>query len=136
MKVRIVLIAGALIAASAALAGTPAAKSASVTIIHVQKGCHVWQSGGKQFPTGTISIARGGRLVVVNQDTDGQKLVQLGGPAKLKLPVALKMNGRARVTFAKAGIYRLGTKVFEVEGMPEVKTVGPNYVLRLTVVVR
>lgn len=139
MKLRLIGLATgavALLTASAALAGSSAATSASVTIIHVQKGCHVWKYGAKQSPTAKISLARGARLVVVNQDIDGHKLVELGGPARLKLPAGMKMNGRAVVTFAKAGVYRLGTKSFEVMGMPEVKTAGEDNVLRLTVSVK
>lgn len=126
---------GALVVVTAALgAGTTPVKHASYTIVHVQKGCHVWVVGGKQLASSRVQLARGGIVAVLNQDIDGHKLVQLAGPAKLHL-AALKMNGRATIRFTKPGVYRLGTKPFEMKGAPMVETIGPDHVLRLTVVV-
>jgi plastocyanin len=128
--------------AVAALAGASAAlgarhvpiKQTTYTIVHVQKGCHVWLVNGKRVAASRVHLARGGTIRFINNDVDGHKLIRLAGPAKLNLP-ALGMNGRATVRFSKAGSYVLGTKVFEMKGMPEMETVGRDNVLRLTVVV-
>lgn len=125
----------AALAVPPALAAPSAAGNASFMIIHVRKGCHVWVAGRTASPTSKVTLARGGTISFLNRDTDGQRLVELAGPAKLRLP-ALGRNSRATVTFPKAGVYKLGTKIFEVKGMPELETVGPDNVLRMTVVVR
>lgn len=128
-------VVGALVVASAALgASQTPVRHASFTIIHVQKGCHVWLTGGKQSVSARVPLARGGTVSFLNQDIDGHRLIQLAGPAKLHL-AALKMNGRTSILFTKPGVYRLGTKTFALKGMPDMKTIGPDNVLKLTIVV-
>ena len=132
----LVAVIAAVVGASAAVAGGHApAKSASLSIVHVQKGCHVWVEDGKQSADLRIPLARGGRLSVLNQDIDGHKLVEVAGPVKLKLPTSMQMNGRMILTFPMAGVYQLDTSTFQLKGMPDVRTTGADNVLRLTVVV-
>lgn len=132
----LVAVTAAAIGASAAVAGGHApAKSASLTIVHVQKGCHVWVKNGKQSANLRIPLARGGRLSVLNQDIDGHKLVEVAGPAKLKLPTSMQMNGRTILTFPATGVYQLDASTFQLKGMPDVKTTGADNALRLTIVV-
>lgn len=115
--------------------GSPTTKNASLKIIHVEKGCHVFSGSMGKAARMSLSIARGGFVTIRNQDIDGHKLVQVAGPAKLKLP-ALKMNDVAKLTFKKAGRYTFATKTFELKGMPEMETMGEDNMLRLVVVVK
>jgi hypothetical protein len=111
--------------------------SARLTIIHVQKGCHVWSASGKGTPSAGVKVVlkRGQRLTVLNQDLDTHKLVRLAGP-KVALGKAMSMNDRVTVAFPKPGIYKLRTMKMETPGMPEVKTMGRDNLLAMLVVVR
>ena len=110
--------------------------SARLTIVHVQKGCHVWSnSRGAQAAGVKVFIKRGQRLAVLNQDLDTHKLVRLAGP-KIALGKALSMNDRVTLTFRQPGVYKLHTKKVETPGMPEVTTSGPDHILAILVVVR
>jgi len=110
--------------------------STRLTIVHLQKGCHSW-STGKGAPAEGVKVVlkRGQRLTVVNQDLDTHKLVRLTGP-KIALGKALSMNDRVTFRFSKAGVYKLRTKKIETPGMPEIKTIGPDHILAMLVVVR
>jgi plastocyanin len=129
-----VLIAALALTAAALAAGQAPIRHASLTVIHVQKGCHIWTVGQRQLVSPRVPLARGGTITFRNHDVDGHRLVQVAGPAKLHL-AKLGMNGRAVVKFTKPGVYRLRTKTFEMMGMPEMKTTGPDNTLKLTVVV-
>src|SRR5204863_232892 len=107
-KTTLLVVAAALVAASPAAGGS----SATITISHEMKGCHMWQLGsGKLAPTLKISLAKGTTLRFVNNDIMPHKLVQLAGPrATLVRP---NMNRLAAVSTAKlthAGTYRFMTK--------------------------
>ena len=91
--------------------------NARVTIVHLQKGCHSWSSG-KRAP-----------------DLDTHKLVRLAGP-KIALGKPLMMNDRVTLTFKTPGVYKLHLHQIEMEGMPEVKTIGPDHFLAMVIVVR
>jgi plastocyanin len=127
--------------ATAALVGSNAygsrttTKKASLRIVHVEKGCHVFSGSMGNAATMRLSIARGGLVTMRNRDVDGHTLVQTAGPVKLTVR-SLKMNGLAKLTFKKAGRYTFVTKTFELEGMPEMETMGKNNMLRLIVVVK
>ncbi|HSI98570.1 MAG TPA: hypothetical protein VK926_09420, partial [Gaiellaceae bacterium] len=100
--------------------------SARLTIVHVQKGCHVWSNGkGAQAAGAKIVLKRGQRLTVLNQDLDTHKFVRLAGP-KVATGKAMSMNDRVTLTFRKPGVYKLRTKKIEMPGMPAVKTVGAD----------
>lgn len=130
----VAVIAAAALVASATAGSARPAKSAKLTIVHVQKGCHVFSDTAGKTAALNVAIARGGSITILNQDIDGHKLVESAGPSKLALQ-ALRMNDDAVLTFAKAGVYRFSTKTFELKGMPPVKTMGMDNALRLTVVV-
>jgi len=107
---------------------------ARLTIVHVQRGCHIW-SNGKQTAAGVkVLLRRGERLSVLNQDIDTHQLVRVAGP-KVALGPALAMNGKTTVRFAKAGVYRLKTEKAAMPGMPEVETMGTDHLLAAIVVV-
>ncbi len=120
---------GAFIVANAVAAG---AATKRVTITHVQKGCHVWSVGAAQTASLRLTLHRGDRLTVVNQDLDMHKLVQVSGP-QTKAGPFMMMNQRVSIRFAKAGLYRFHTRVADMRGMPEAKTTGPDNKLVLTV---
>jgi len=110
--------------------------SASVTIVHVQKGCHSWTTGQGAPATGVEAVLKPGqRLTVVNQDIDAHRLARLAGP-KIALGPVLEMNDRVTVTFKTAGVYKLHLHQVEMEGMPEVETIGPDHFLAMVIVVR
>ena len=48
----------------------------------------------------------------------------------------MMMNEKQVLTFKQPGSYRFKTKVIEMGPMMEVKTIGPDNILRLTVSVR
>jgi len=109
---------------------------ARLTIVHVQRGCHLWTVGKSDPKAGVKVVLRPGqRLSIVNQDLDTHKLVRLSGPS-IALGKPLSMNDRFTLRFSKAGIYKIRTKKVELPGMLEVKTTGPDRILALLVVVR
>jgi len=125
--------------ASVALVGAAVAapKSATLTIRHQMKGCHSWAfTGGAWNPTQSITLARGAKLTVIDNDVMPHKLVQLSGPqAKLSTPAMKHMGAQASVVFSKAGNYAFGTKAGE-DYTSGIKTIGEDNVLRLIVTVK
>ena len=110
--------------------------SAKLTILHVQKGCHVWSRGkSKPAPGAKVTLRRGQRLTIVNQDLDAHKLLRLKGP-RISLGKKLGFNDRVTLRFTRAGVYKLRTKKIEIPGQPEFSTTGVDYILALVVVVR
>jgi hypothetical protein len=105
-------------------------------IAHVLRGCHVWNDGRRRAATMRLSMPRGGRLTVLDQDLDPHQLVELKGP-RLRMPAPMAMMGTGRLRFMRPGVYRLATKTVELPGqsMPEATTVGPDNQLRLVVTV-
>jgi plastocyanin len=110
----------------------------TVTIRHQMRGCHSWSfANGPYKATLKIHVDRDTALVFVNTDVMPHKLVQVAG-AKVTLvkPNMNHMSARTSVTFPKAGVYRFMTKAGEdYPMMGELKTIGEDNVLRLTVVV-
>src|SRR5262245_13690972 len=102
------------------------------TIVHVTKGCHVWSVGAKQSASIDLTLHAGGTLAVVNQDLDMHKLVQIAWRTSKPGPFMM-MNQRVVLRFATAGLYRFHTRVADMRGMPEAKTIGPDNKLLLTV---
>jgi hypothetical protein len=125
--------------ASVALVGAAVAapKSATLTIRHQMKGCHSWAfPGGAWSATQSITLARGAKLTVIDNDVMPHKLVQLSGPqAKLTTPAMNHMGAQATVVFNKAGNYVFGTKAGE-DYTSGIKTIGEDNVLRLVVTVK
>jgi hypothetical protein len=125
----------ALVAAAPAGAGS----SATITISHQMRGCHMWQLGnGKPAPTLNIALKAGTVLRFVDNDVMPHKLVQLSGP-KLSLTSANMnhMSASMSVKLARKGTYRFTTKPGEdYKQFASMKTVGEDYVLRLTIHVK
>jgi len=105
---------------------------ADLTIIHVQRGCHVWSDGTSQMPTMRLTLQAGQMLRIMNQDVDMHRMMELAGP-QMMLGAAMKQGQAETLTFAEPGTYRFMTKVSDMVGMAEVATSGPDNTLRLTV---
>ena len=129
------LIAAALTALAVAATALAASPAVHVTIRHQVQGCHSWSiNGGAWKAVQTVKLASGASIVFKNTDVMPHKLIQLSGP-KLTLGKAANMNKMSatyKLTFTKAGVYKLGTAAGE-DYMKGVKTVGEDNVLRLTV---
>jgi hypothetical protein len=113
--------------------GAAAAPAGStLNIVHVQRGCHVWSNGTKSGATMQMMLAAGGTLRVTDEDVDPHKLIQVAGP-KVMLGKAMMTGDVAQISFPTKGVYRFTTKTLEMPGMAEVKTIGPDNHLMLTV---
>jgi hypothetical protein len=115
-------------------------RSADLTIIHVQHGCHVWTDmQASQTPSAEVTLQRtamvrvsdalhadgwvmalgqAATLEIANMDLDTHQLVQLAGTA-VGRPEPMAMNGKAALRFTRPGAYRFQTRVVE---KPEVST--------------
>ncbi len=138
MKKLMLTLAGLGLAATM-LAGTAAGigpRTAKLTIVHLQKGCHSWSNGKTTSASAKLQLHTNGRLVIANQDIDTHRLVQLAGPARVATGgTMMMMNKGMSLVFKKAGVYRFKTVTVEMPGeeMPEVETDGPDHNLLLTV---
>jgi plastocyanin len=129
-------------AATAALALTataPAGGAKTVTISHTMRGCHMWQLGnGKLQPSFSMTIAAGTAVRFVNNDIMPHKLIQTAGP-KLRVAHANMnhMSASTSVKFQQRGLYKFMTRAGEdYPNMPEMHTMGKDYVLHLAVLVK
>jgi hypothetical protein len=135
------------------LSASAAPTTASLKIRHEVRGCHSWSLNGGAFKTfQTIHLAKGGSILVTNNDVMYHQLVKTSGPAiafklvktgmpmagTVKLPFAAGMMGRpgasVKMTFRSAGVYKLTTK-FGEDYMPMGETIGEDNVLRAIVTV-
>ena len=129
------LVAAALVSVSPAAAGS----TATITISHEMKGCHMWQLGGGKLTPNLIATLKAGTVLrFVNNDIMPHKLIQSGGP-KLMLAHA-NMNHLSAISTVKLtakGTYRFTTKPGEdYKLFAGHKTIGEDYVLHLTVHVK
>ena len=116
-------------------AASPSARTTKLTIQHVQKGCHVWSNGSQRAASMRLNLRQGAHLLLLDQDIDPHGLVQIAGP-KVSFRGHMMMGQSQTISLAKAGLYRFKTKVIEMGPMMEVKTIGPDNTLRLTISVR
>jgi len=147
----------ALLVAAAALAGSAAAKlstAATLQIHHQTKGCHAWAVNGSSAykVAQAIHLAKGGTLIVTNNDVMSHQLLKTSGPAvtikltnpgaattgKLKAPYATglmpHMGATVKVSFSRPGVYKFTTKEGD-DYYPGIKTTGPDNILHATIVV-
>jgi plastocyanin len=124
---------GAMMGSATAPAATSAADQ--LTIVHVQKGCHVWSKGAMQMASMRLVIEPGQMLRIMNQDVDMHRLIELAGPQHMLLGGPMKQGQTDAIRFTTPGVYRFGTKVSPMKGMPPMPTIGPDNTLRLTVTV-
>ena len=139
MKRLLIIFAGLALVASLAAGGfaatTKAPKSSTIMIRHQVRGCHSWSvNGGAYRATLRTSLARGGTITFMNMDVMPHKLLKTSGPAIhfAGKPNMNHMSASVKVTFSKAGVYKLTTKPGE-DYMKGMKTIGGDNVLRLTV---
>jgi hypothetical protein len=69
--------------------------SAELTIVHIVNGCHNWTDGKTIAEKAYVTLQRGGRLTILNQDVDIHKLVQFAGP-RIATGTAMAMNATAQ----------------------------------------
>ena len=129
------VVAAALLAVSPAAAGS----TATITISHEMRGCHMWQVGnGKLAPSLTTTLKAGATLRFVNNDIMPHKLIQSAGP-KLTLvhPNMNRLSAVSTVKLTRRGTYRFTTKPGEdYKIFAGHKTIGEDYVLHLMVHVK
>ena len=106
-----------------------------VTIVHVQKGCHVWSDAGKQMAALHLTMHTGQMLTVMNQDVDMHRMFETMGPSMMQLGGPMGQGITRTLTFTKPGTYMFRTKTSPMQGMAEVPTTGPDNNLKLTVTV-
>ena len=106
-----------------------------LTIQHVERGCHVWSNGKMTATMVRLHLKTGQKLAIVDLDVDAHQMMQFAGPAHLRMGGPMTMNHDLTMTFAKKGVYRLGTETVETPGAMDVKTAGPDNNLRLVVTV-
>ena len=130
------LVAGlATVATVDVYAATKAPTRATIVIRHETHGCHSWSlNSGAYKASLTAHIARGGTIIVRNNDVMPHKLIQKSGPAVHFIGhMAMgHMSASVKVSFPKAGVYRLLTKPGE-DYSKGIKTTGEDNILRLTV---
>jgi hypothetical protein len=147
------LAAAGLAAALASGAGASSRSSSTVIIRHQLHGCHAWSVDGTAFRADQATrLLRGGSITVVDNDVMPHVLVQTSGPARariVRLPgmmggmattlrgagLMAHMGASVRATLPKRGVYTFTTKAGE-DYMAGVRTLGPDNVLRLKVLVR
>jgi hypothetical protein len=120
---------------SGAVAATPSGALAAheLSIVHVQRGCHDWSTQGHMAAAMSLRLHHGDMLTIMNSDVDGHMLMQQAGPQVLMHHARMMMNARSWVRFDRPGLYRFTTRTFGMANMPEVKTIGPDHHLALTV---
>ena len=109
-----------------------AGTAAELTIVHIVQGCHNWTDGKTIAEKADVTLRHGGRLTILNQDVDIHKVVELAG-TRIATGKGLPMNASVKLRFATPGLYRFKTATSEMPGMPEMKTVGPDFRLMLVV---
>lgn len=116
-----------------ALSVASLAATTNLDIQHVRDGCHVWSKSGRQASSLRLSLIRGARLQVLNRDLVPHQLVQVAGP-NLALQGHMMIGKTQLITFKQPGVYLFKDRVVEM-GPMNVKTIGPDNMLRLTVFV-
>jgi plastocyanin len=155
LAVLTVVVAVAGVASAVAFASGSASAHSTLVIRHQLHGCHAWSLNGSAYKASqAVTLSRGGSISITNNDVMPHKLVVTSGPAVTitrlnagmagtgmgaKGPFApamlARMGSSSKVTFTKAGVYKLTTKPGE-DYMSGVKTIGDDNVLKLTVTVR
>ncbi len=138
MSVKGTLLLAALVGLVATSAAS-AAGTATITISHQMRGCHMWQLGsGKPKATLSVTLKAGTVVRFVDNDVMPHKLIQVGG-SKLRLSHASMnhMSASTSVKLVSKGIYRFTTKAGEdYPRFSSMKTMGEDYVLHLIVHVK
>jgi plastocyanin len=119
-------------------ATTTSPRSVKVLIQHQMRGCHAWSINGGAFrATQFARLATGGSATFTDNDIMSHKLILTKGPAvKFVGQAAMNhMGASVKVVFTRAGTYRFTTKFGEDYKGMDMKTVGEDNVLHLTITV-
>ncbi len=157
MKRLAVVLATTALAAVFAAGVSAAPKTGALQINHFVRGCHNWSLNGGPFTVHqVVKLARGGSLVVTNDDLMVQDLMKRSGPAVQmtlvrqshmgKMHMTMPMNGKPspyalshmgaqlKVTFPAAGTYHFNL-IDRGDYIDGIKTVGDDNKPTLTVTV-
>lgn len=157
MKRTTTFLALSVLTAVLAAGASAAPRSAALQINHFVHGCHNWAlSGGPYRVNQVVHLARGGSLVVTNDDLMVQDLVKTSGPAVVMklirqshmgaMHMTMPMNGKptpyamshmgakVRVSFPTTGTYHFKL-VDRGDYFDNIKTVGPDNEPTLTVTI-
>ena len=110
------------------------ARTASVQIIHVTRGCHDWLYHGKKFVRLTLTLSPGSNLSITDNDVMPHKLIKTSGPAVRYVgnPSLRRVSASVKVLFSRTGVYSFTTKAGE-DYIKGVETIGEDHQLRLVV---
>jgi hypothetical protein len=133
----LVLVASAALVAAAAASSAGGARQASLVIRHQTHGCHSWAvNGGAYKAKQSIALHRGALLTVTNDDVMPHTLILTSGPALRIAHARLgRMGASLKLVLTRPGVYHFTTRGGEDYPGLDVKTIGEDNVLRLTVVV-
>jgi plastocyanin len=130
-------VALAAVAVAFAITGTASAHMPkTITIRHQMRGCHAWSfASGPYKASLNVTVDKDTSVVFVNDDVMSHKLLQVGGPrAYVYRAMMNRLGAKATVTFRHTGVYRFTTQAGEdYPWMHEMKTIGEDNVLRLTI---
>lgn len=110
----------------------------TIMIRHQMRNCHTWSFANGPFKASLkIRVDQDATIRFVNNDMMPHRLVQLAGPkAIIMKPSMNHMGAVAVLMFPGKGVYKFKTKFGEDYGGMDMKTLGKDNVLRLTVVVK
>src|SRR5512133_2457277 len=134
-QLRVAAMSNAMAMSTAARPTMASTQPVSLTIQHVQRGCHVWSNGKTTGAMMRLHLKQGQTLSIMDMDVDAHKMMQFAGPTHMQMGDPMMTAHGMKMTFTKKGIYRFGTRTVEMAGMTEVKTIGPDNKLRLVVTV-
>ena len=124
----------ALVFASFASAHAPQ----TIMIRHQMRHCHTWSfANGPSRASLKISVDQDATIRFVNNDMMPHRLVQVAGPKTIIMKPSMNHIGAVAVLmFPGKGVYTFRTKAGKDYGGMDMKTIGKDNVLRLTVVVK
>ena len=134
---RILFVCLGVLAVAGAPVGTAAVASPTfrMSIVHHFRGCHVWWRNEARGASTTIRIKRGTRVEIRVSCPMDFEFRQLAGP-RLALGTRRTVAGTARtIVFRKPGRYVLRAKNLQSSEERGLETLGPDNLLRLTVIV-
>ena len=132
------LLALAALALTIAAVGSAAPAKGTVVISHQLHHCHSWSfDGGTYAASIKATLTRGGSITFTNNDMMAHTLIQKSGPKAAFFGKSLlnHMGASITVRFTHPGVYVFGTKP-GADYVKNLKTIGVDNVLRLTITVR
>lgn len=134
---RFLILSLAVVAVVASPVGTLAVASPTfrMSIVHRVHGCHAWWRNGDRAASTTIKVKRGTRVQIRISCPMDYEFRQVRGP-RLALGNPRTATGTVRtIVFRKPGRYVLTARNIQSSEEMGLPTLGPDNLLRLTVVV-